>query len=69
MFLQDGINDSLGGKFRGLNWPEGNRAMSAALAFRGYDYQLVMGEGTHSGRHGAAIFPDALRWLWRDVRD
>ena len=24
------------------------------------------GEGTLSGRHGAAIFPDALRWLWRD---
>lgn len=69
VFLQEGINDSLGGKFRGLNWPEGNRAMSAALAFRGHDYQLVMGEGTHSGRHGAAIFPDALRWLWRDVRD
>ncbi len=69
VFLQDGINDSLGGRFRGLNWPEGNRAMAAALAFRGYDYQLVMGDGTHSGRHGAAIFPDVLRWLWRDERD
>jgi hypothetical protein len=66
VFLQDGVNDELGAPFRGLNWPEGNRAMSAALAVRGYDYQLVMGEGTHSGRHGAAIFPDAMRWLWRD---
>jgi enterochelin esterase-like enzyme len=66
VYLQDGVNDSLSGKFKGLNWPEGNRAMSAALAFKGYDYQLVMGEGTHSGRHGAAIFPDAIRWLWRD---
>ena len=66
VFLQDGINDELGGRFRGLNWPEGNRAMSAALAVQGYDYQLVMGEGTHSGRHGAAIFPEAMRWLWRD---
>ena len=69
VFLQDGVNDSLGGPYRGLNWPEGNRAMAAALAFRSYDYQLVMGDGTHSDRHGAAIFPDALRWLWRDVRD
>jgi hypothetical protein len=68
VYLQDGINDSLDGEYRGLNWPEGNRAMSAALAYRGYDYQLIMGEGTHGGRHGAAIFPDALRWLWRDVR-
>lgn len=68
VFLQDGIADSLGGRFAGLNWPEGNRAMAAALAIKGYDYQLIMGEGTHNGRHGAAIFPDALRWLWRDFR-
>lgn len=68
VFLQDGVNDELGGPFQGLDWPEGNRAMSAALAFRGYDYQLVMGVGTHSARHGAAIFPDAMRWLWRDYR-
>lgn len=68
VFLQDGVADSLGGQFAGLNWPEGNRAMAAALATKGYDYQLVMGEGTHSARHGAAIFPDALRWLWRDFR-
>jgi enterochelin esterase-like enzyme len=66
VFLQDGINNELGGRFRGLNWPDGNRAMAAALALKGYDYQLVMGEGTHTGRHGAAIFPDAMRWLWRD---
>ncbi len=68
VFLQDGVNDELAGPFTGLNWPEGNRAMSAALAMQGYDYQLVMGEGTHSGRHGAAIFPDAMRWLWRGYR-
>jgi enterochelin esterase-like enzyme len=68
VFLQDGINDELGEPFKGLNWPEGNRAMSAALALKGYDYQSVMGEGTHSDRHGAALFPDAMRWLWRDYR-
>ena len=68
VFLQDGVNDELSGPFRGLNWPEGNRAMSAALALQEYDYQLVMGVGTHDPRHGAAIFPDAMRWLWRDYR-
>lgn len=68
VFLQDGVNAKLGGPFRGLDWPEGNRQMAAALASRGYDYQLVMGEGTHSLRHAAAIFPDAMRWLWRDHR-
>jgi enterochelin esterase-like enzyme len=68
VFLEDGVNDQLGGPFVGLNWPEGNRQMAAALATKGYDYQLVMGVGTHSGQHGAAIFPDAMRWLWRNDR-
>jgi len=65
-FLQDGVNDALGGPFVGLNWPEGNRHMTAALAFKGYDYQFVMGTGVHSYKHAAALFPDAMRWLWRD---
>jgi enterochelin esterase family protein len=25
-----------------------------------------MGDGGHNGKHGGAIFPDMLRWLWRD---
>ena len=29
-------------------------------------YQFVLGEGTHSARHGTALFPDAMRWMWRD---
>lgn len=63
VFLQDGENDldNLHG-----NWPLANRQMAAALAFAGYDHRFVMGTGAHSGRHGGAIFPDTLRWLWRD---
>lgn len=33
-----------------------------------YDVQFVVGEGTHSGKHGGAIFPDTMRWLWRDYK-
>jgi enterochelin esterase-like enzyme len=66
VFLQDGAKDGLPNQFAGLDWPAGNRAMARALALRGYDFQLVMGTGTHNGRHGAAIFPAAMRWLWRD---
>jgi hypothetical protein len=40
--------------------------MAAALKYRDYDYRFVFGEGGHSLRHGGAIFPDTLRWLWRD---
>jgi enterochelin esterase-like enzyme len=66
VFLQDGARDGLSGKFAGLDWPGGNRAIARALAFKGYDYQLVMGQGTHNPKHGASIFPAAMRWLWRD---
>jgi hypothetical protein len=40
--------------------------MAAALKFSGYDYKFVMGDGAHNGKHGGSIFPDMLRWLWRD---
>ena len=63
VFLQEGENDldNLHG-----NWPLANREMEAALKFAKYDHQLVMGTGKHSGRHGGAIFPETLRWIWRD---
>jgi enterochelin esterase family protein len=48
------------------NWPIANQDMAAALAYREYDYQFVCGEGGHTLKHGGAIFPDTLRWLWRD---
>ncbi len=27
---------------------------------------FVVGEGGHNAKHGGALLPDALRWLWRD---
>lgn len=62
VFLQDGANDlnNLHG-----NWPLANQQMASALAFAGYDFKFVFGDGAHNGRHGGAIFPDSLRWLWR----
>lgn len=62
VFLQDGSND-LDNQFG--NWPLANQDMAAALKFAGYDYQFVLGEGTHNGKHGAAMLPDTLRWLWK----
>lgn len=63
VFLQTGRND-LDIVFG--SWVSANRELAAALAYRGYDHQLVVGEGGHSLAHGGAIFPDTLRWLWRD---
>ena len=63
VFLQDGSSDldNLHG-----NWPLSNQDMAAALKFAGYDHQFVLGTGGHSPKHGGSIFPDTLRWLWRD---
>jgi enterochelin esterase family protein len=65
IFSQDGSHD-LTNEF-GV-WPEANKAMAAAWKAKGYDYKFIMGEGTHNGRHGAQLLPEALTWLWRDVR-
>jgi enterochelin esterase-like enzyme len=66
VFLQDGMND--------LNnehgsWPLANMEMEKALAYKKYDYKFVMGQGFHSDRHGRAILPESLRWLWRDHKE
>ncbi|VTT97483.1 Putative esterase OS=Pedosphaera parvula (strain Ellin514) GN=Cflav_PD3771 PE=4 SV=1: Esterase [Gemmataceae bacterium] len=65
VYLQDGVNDldNLHG-----NWPQANLAMAASLKYMDYDYKLVMGDGPHGGRHGGALLPDSLRWLWRDTK-
>jgi len=62
VFLQDGSNDL--DNTHG-NWPLANQQMAKALQFKDYDYKFVLGKGFHSGKHGTAILPDSLRWLWR----
>ncbi len=65
VFLQDGANDldNLHG-----NWPLANQEMAAALKFAKYDYKFEFGAGAHNGKHGGAILPESLKWLWRDYR-
>lgn len=65
VFLQDGSNDL---DNNNGNWPLANQTLAKSLAFAGYDYQFVYGKGFHSDRHGRAILPDSLRWLWRDYK-
>ena len=65
VFLQDGSND-LNNVFG--SWPIANQQMASALGFSGYDYKFVYGDGAHNGKHGGAIFPDSLRWLWRNEK-
>ena len=64
VFLQEGEND-LDNLFG--SWPLANRQMAAALKFAGYEHKFVMGKDGHNSRHGGAILPESLRWLWQDV--
>ena len=63
VFLQDGSGD-LDNVYG--NWPLANEEMAAALKFARYEYQFVLGDGGHNGKHGGSILPDSLRWLWKD---
>ncbi len=63
VFLQDGSGDL---DNQHGNWPLANQQMAAALKFAKYDYKFVYGSGGHNGKHGGAILPESLRWLWRD---
>lgn len=63
VFLQDGTNDL---NIYGGDWWKANEAMERALIFSGYEVNHVWGEGGHNGKHGTAIFPEAMRWLWKD---
>jgi enterochelin esterase-like enzyme len=64
-FLQDGSHDLDNDNG---NWPLANQQMAKSLAHKNYDYKFVFGEGFHSPRHGRALLPDSLRWLWRDMK-
>ena len=43
-----------------------NQEMERALAFAGYEVNHAWGDGGHNGKHATEIFPDAMRWLWKD---
>ena len=63
IFLQDGSNDL---NIYAGDWWKANETMERALQFAGYEVNHVWGEGAHNGQHGTAIFPEAMRWLWKD---
>ena len=48
------------------SWPLANIRMANALKTREYDFHFSFGKGTHNDGQGAAEFPAAMTWLWRD---
>lgn len=63
IFMQDGSKDL---DIYAGDWWKANEMMQRSLAFAGYDVRHVWGSGGHDNRHGSAVFPEAMRWLWKD---
>ncbi|MDB6092617.1 MAG: gluconolactonase [Verrucomicrobia bacterium] len=64
IFLESG-NDDLE-VFAG-HWWVGNLDMLGALSYAGYEVEHAWAKHAgHNDYHGSMIFPEALRWLWRD---
>ena len=63
VYLQDGRNDL---NISAGSWYLANQSISSALEYAGYDTTFTVGNEAHNNKHGSAILPDALRWLWRD---
>ncbi len=66
IFMQDGVHDEWPGGPEMGDWWMSNQTMERALEYAGYDVRHSWGAGTHNGQHADAIFPEAMRWLWRD---
>jgi sugar lactone lactonase YvrE/enterochelin esterase-like enzyme len=63
IFLQDGSTDL---NIYGGDWWMANQEMERSLTFAGYEVTHVWGEGGHNGEQATMIFPDAMRWIWKD---
>jgi gluconolactonase len=63
VFLQDGSGDL---NIYAGDWWMANQAMERALTYAHYEVAHAWGEGGHNGKHQAAVFPDAMRFLWKD---
>ncbi len=66
VFQQDGSHDEWDGGPEVGDWWLGNQSLERALDFAGYEHAHAWGDGGHSGTQGAAVFPDAMRFLWKE---
>ena len=63
IFLEDGSKDL---NIYGGDWWMANQSLERSLVFSGYEVTHNWGDGEHNGKHATEIFPDAMRWLWKD---
>ena len=71
VFLVDGRNDNRGLRADGTydqtrDWFYQNVRMQQALTEKGYDVNYTWGIQRHGQKMLQTVFPDMMRWLWRD---
>lgn len=71
VFLADGRNDNRALKDDGTydqrrDWFYQNVRMQEALSAKGYDVNYVWGIQKHGQKMLRTVFPEMMRWLWRD---
>ena len=71
VFLVDGRNDNRGmgrdGKYdQTRDWFYQNVRLEKALEQKGYDVNYAWGIQQHGQKMLQTVFPDMMRWLWRD---
>lgn len=64
VYIHDGSNDAWNPLFG--HWYEQNLLVASALEFAGYEYKAVWDDGSHSIKNGTRLFPEAMRYLWKD---
>ncbi|WP_254508460.1 SMP-30/gluconolactonase/LRE family protein [Anatilimnocola floriformis] len=63
IFLEDGSADQ---NIYAGDWWMANQELERSLVFAGYEVNHSWGDGGHNGKHATEIYPDAIRWLWKD---
>jgi enterochelin esterase family protein len=66
IFLQDGRNDNRNLSDPNRDWFHQNVRLVKALTDKGYEVNYTWGIGNHGQKQGGAVFPEMMRWLWRD---
>jgi sugar lactone lactonase YvrE len=63
IYMEDGSNDQ---NIYAGDWWMANQAMQRSLAFMGYEHEFKWGDGPHNNNHATQLFPEAMKYLWKD---
>ena len=63
VYLQDGSSDQ---NIYAGDWWMANQEMERAMIFAGYEVAHTWGTDGHNGKQATEIFPEAMKWIWKD---